>query len=491
MESHNRNHEVKTSKFALLTALLGTLTASVFIATLYIGDKKWIVAVISGLTAAFASLALIGKLKKLIFLSAIFALSIRLDVFIYRKETDYTQLHGLPITLFDILFLFLLLEWLLRIVKKQCIVKFYPGLSIPTLIAIVFCGISVAISNDVSLSFCAFLLNIKSYMIFLYFANNLEDQRGSQGILWIIMAGIMFQSLVGMLQYAAGSTLGLEMLGESDKSFRQHLEGTFILSRVGGTIGSPNGLAMYFNLFLPVLFCTVFMRINYWVKFCSLITLIAGGITELLTFSRGGWIALAGALFIASYVIFKHRFKSRIKSIAFVMIFGVILGMFVIGFSSDARKRLFEDDYKSAYSRIPMMQVAYNMIKDNPFLGVGINSYTSEMTRYDHTRENISYKFQYPVHNTFFLLTAECGLFALLAVLFLIFNIFYTSITSFRCDGRFYALIGVGFSCGVLACVIQGQFEPLSILRTNVLWFNIAMIAAISTKLKDKRVRHV
>ena len=302
----------------------------------------------------------------------------------------------------------------------------------------------------------------------------------------MLMLSVSIESLVGLLQYIAGSTLGIEILGESAKSYRQQLAGSYILSRVGGTFGTPNGLAMYLNMAIPVLFSTLFMRVKPWFKICSSITILLGGMTVLLTLSRAGWFSLAFGLFVAAHFIFKKILKSHLKSTALVILFFIIAGAAAISISSDVRKRLFEDTYKTADERIYMLEVAYNTIKHNPFLGVGINSYTSAMNRYDHTTRSVSYNFPYPVHNALFLFTAECGIFALTAFLILLFNILNSCILFIRYEDRFYSLLGIGFASSVFIWFIHNQFEPFPIYQNYALWIYFAFVTSLATIIKDK-----
>jgi len=492
MKSHFQNNGELRSKFDIIAVLIAFLTACALIAGFYSKmllhphSMKWTAAIILGLVAVFSSLVFIGKIRELVFSLSILTLSIKLDVFLYRQETPYIQQHGLVLSLFTILFAFLFLEWLIRIIRGQAAVKFYPEISIPVLIAILVAGLSIFNSDYKFLGISSLVIFVHCYLVFIYFANNFNEKM-IKTILLMMMLSVMLQSLIGILQYGSGSTLGLDILGESEKSFRIQTTGAFMLSRVGGTLGSPNGLAIFLNQFLPVIICSVFMKIDSRIKMLAVITACMGLVTELLTLSRGGWVALAGSLYIALLVILKHRFKSYFKSIVFTTVLIAVSSVSVILLSSNVQQRLFEDNYKGPMGRIYQIQVAANVIKHNPLLGVGLNSYTTVMNRYDNTVVGISYSFPFPVHNAYFLLAAECGVFALLAIMVLWLNVFLKSRVFAQFNDGFLTLFGTGILCGTISWFIQSQFEPFPVTATNTLWFNFALLAAVAVKLNEKR----
>ena len=84
-----------------------------------------------------------------------------------------------------------------------------------------------------------------------------------------------------------------------------------------------------------------------------------------------------------------------------------------MGLITPLRQRLFLEDYGAARTRIPLTEVALNIIGHHPWLGIGLGNYTMAAPDYDTTPEGISYEFPRPVHNEFLLIAAEQGLPAL------------------------------------------------------------------------------
>jgi len=208
--------------------------------------------------------------------------------------------------------------------------------------------------------------------------------------------------------------------------------------------------------------------------------------------SRGGWMALTFGTVVALYGVFRLRFGSGAKSFLAVGLTTVLTAALILAVFTDVRHRLLKSDYGSAYSRIPMMKVALNVIKEKPFTGVGLNNYSTVMNRYDNTRENISYTFPFPVHNAFLIIASESGLLALFCFLIILSVTFIKALKFFQKGGdRFLSFVGIGWICGILTWVIHAQFKmDFAGIRPG-LWFAIAMVIAIHQILfADQRKQH-
>lgn len=471
----------KSSK-NLITVLLGIISGIVLIIAAS-EDKKWFAAAALGLISLFSLFVVTRNFRQFFVLLAVFALPIRLDFHPIFKVTNFAQLKGLPITLFDVAFALLFVYWVLQLLVRRETFRFFATISIPALAYILLAGISAFLSQDKVLSFSMLLLIVKSYLVFLYFANNIRTKEEILWIVGVLSFSILLQSIVSIIQYFSGSTLGLEIFGEGERAFRTAKVGFSYISRVGGTIGDPNSLAMYLNFFLPVLFCFIFINIDLRLKFLVCICMLMGGLSELMTLSRGGWIALCFGVMVAFYGIFKEKLKSRLKSVVAVVMSVFFVAIVTLGLFQDVRDRLFEDDYGAAYSRIPMMEVAFNVIKGNPFTGVGLNNYTTVMNRYDRTREEISYKFPFPVHNAFLIIAAESGLLALFCFLMVLLATFKKALEFFYGKNRFLCFLGIGWFCGILTWMAHAQFKMDFAGINIVLWFSLGMITAMHRML--------
>ena len=447
---------------------------------------KCLAAAILGLTGFYVFFALTREYRLCFLLLAILAFPFRLDFHLIFKETPFAQVKGLPITLFDVIVAILLVYWVVQLMLRQERLRFFPSLSFPALTYILMAAISAFRSDDRVLSFCMLFLIIKGYLIFLYFANNIKTRNEVGLIMAALALGVFAQSCLGVLQYLSGGTLGLEIFGESERAFRTAHVGYRAISRVGGTIGDPNSLAMYLNFILPPILSMLFTDVSLKYRMLFALVFVLGGITEIFTLSRGGWIALSFGSVIVLYGVFKGRLKSRLKSIIMLSISGVFVVCVLLGSSQNVRDRLFRDDYGSAQSRIPMIQVALNVIEANPITGVGLNNYATVMNKYDRTHSSITYNFPYPVHNAFLLIAGESGLLALLSFLLILLGAARKTYSFFLLEDRFLCLLGIGFFGSILAWAVHAQFK-MDFAGVNIaLWFSIGMVVALHGMLPPK-----
>ena len=191
------------------------------------------------------------------------------------------------------------------------------------------------------------------------------------------------------------------------------MAGTEVISRVSGTFGHPNSLAGYLVMLVLINLALFWAPIAKRVKLALWLTLLLMSTALILTYSRAGWLALGfGGMFIL-YLCFFRWIKNRV--IAFLISLALLILFFIssVGLITPLRQRLFLEDYGAARTRIPLSEVALNIIGHHPWLGIGLGNYTMAAPDYDTTPEGISYEFPRPVHNEFLLIATEQGLPAL------------------------------------------------------------------------------
>ncbi len=462
----------------IVTVLLGVLSGVAIVVSAFHG-RKWLAASAMGVISFFSFFVVIREYKRCLLFLTVFFIPIRLDFFLIYKVTNYAQLTGLPVTIFDVFFVVLLGMWLFQLICKEETFNFFPSISIPTLLYVALAGLSALWSQDLQLSLSMAILIAKSYLIFIYFANNIKSREDVLFVVSALAMGVFLQSVIGILQFITGGTFGLQIFGEGAKAFETTTAGSTVLSRVGGTIGSANSLAMYLNFVLSMLLCVLFTKTRGIFRLAIFAILMSGFFTELLTLSRGGWIALTLSLFISIFGLLRSLLNSSLKASALMIVAVALLGTMTIIAVPSVRERIFEDDHGSAYSRIPMMKVAVNMIESNPIRGVGLNNYTTEMNKYDRSRENVSYRFPYPVHNAYLIIGAESGLAALAVFLLVLYRAFKMALICFQGKDNLYSPIGIGVFAGVCSWGVHAMIKMDFAGINPALWFAFGMIAAL------------
>lgn len=410
---------------ASLILIFGVAAGVSLAAAVYL-PAKWMFFIIFMLLVAGVFCMVREREKLLLYLSVILT-SVFLGfhpIFIQSAVFPW-PISGFRITIFEVAFFFLFLAWMLRLITNPALrLRFYPWITIPFLLIWV---LSLAGLTRVSMPGVIKVSNLwlvlESWLIFLYFANNIRDRRLVFNIVTVLILAGVLQSFLGIAQHLARGPLGLEVFGET-KSYNVTAAGIELISRVSGTFGHPNNLAGYLVMLVLINLALLWAPISRRVKLLLWPTLLLISATLILTFSRGGWLALGFGGMLTLYLCIlrwsRHRTVSFIVSLALLVIFLITS----VGLIGPLRHRLFREDYGAARSRIPMTQVALNIIYHHPWLGVGLGNYTFAAPDYDITREGISYEFPRPVHNEFLLIAAEQGLPALALFLVILIYIF-------------------------------------------------------------------
>jgi O-antigen ligase len=271
------------------------------------------------------------------------------------------------------------------------------------------CVLSISVARDFTLYAANLFLLLQMFLLYVYIAS---ATRTLQQLRWIISMWF-----VGTLIEAAIFAV-LAMLQHSIilPGFNARVDQAPVGIRIGGTVGGPNNASTYFAVSVILAIAFSLQRSDRRLRLLAMAAGVAGGISLVLTFSRGGWVALGlAAPILLTVVLRKHR---RSIMLAIVLSFAVALS--VVATSERVRDRIFKDDRGAAYGRIPLMKMAGEVIADHPLLGVGLNNYPVVLSRY--ARLGFAGVWLQTVHNKYLLVAAETGLLGLTAFLFLLWG---------------------------------------------------------------------
>jgi O-antigen ligase len=293
------------------------------------------------------------------------------------------------------------------------------------------------------------------------------DSRGALHTAVLTMAvAIGLNGLVGLLQTTTGMFTEWSLLGAAKEENRQ-VFGEGEISRASGFWGMANAFGWYLVTFLPVLLSILVLRVEEFRGWkgrlfaaCSCLAVIA----LTLSYARGSWIFFCWSLLALAALAYRTLPRSeRGRFVLRVAAVTLLVAMLCLPFAGPIYLRLTEDDRGSAYSRVPLMLVALNIIADNPWLGVGPANYEAEMRRYDDTPERITDEFDWPVHNIFLHMTAEAGIPVMLCFLTLITIALGCGWRALKSRDPLLRAIAVGLSVGMFAYLGTGVKELGSI----------------------------
>lgn len=461
--------------------LLRSLLAGVPIGLLFLLiaqlEKKWFLILFLGsliLTASF-----VFANKKAYYLALLVAsLPIAIDVNLYfHPSTISHSTYGFPIRLTAIPLAMLYLMWGSRsLVQKLPFQASTTGL-LPLAGFLMSACLSVLFAkNQLFGLFDLFALTF-SLLLFFYTASEIRNVREMRLVLSVLVASVALQGLIAIGQHVTKSTLGLEFFGASQNL--QSAAGLQTLTRVGGTLGHPNSLALFLDLMLPLSFSLLFGPISGRVKLFVLAA-VALGIAGLgVTLSRGGTLSV-GLVLPVILLVHWSRHVGFLRSGFAVAAASLFLAVLVLGTSNPIQQRLFQDDYGTASGRVPHVQVAFNLIRARPFFGVGLNNYTETARLYDNTPEQIVSQWNSPVHNLLLFIAGETGLTGLGFFLLFLLTIVLALFPALRCPDPLLSSVGLGLLMGFLAYCIHVQIDYANWSHFSIFWFLLGLAVSVS-----------
>lgn len=412
-----------------------------------------------------------------------FFLPIRVDFhFVYTEGIFVRPVNGLGISAFDMFFFLAFGAWLMRAVMDHRLrIRLFPGVSVLFLIIWLISIPRTLQAGMPDMVTAAVIWTVfKNWLVFLYIANNIHVIASIRNVVLFLLFVGMLQALIGLGQFVAGGKLGLGMFGEAERSYFEMQAGAGTVSRVAGTLGHPNKLAVFLNLMLQMNFVIFFTNVSRRIKIAACVPFVLMGGAMLLTYSRGGWLGLALGGTVTVYWCLAKKIRNRLLSAVLMTIFIVVFTIVLVGSVQSVKRRLFEDDYGTAELRLPMSVVAVNIIRHFPLLGVGLNNYTSVIERYDTTPGAVSYDFPRPVHNEFLLVAAEQGLISLAVFLAILVQIFVKLLRTARSGGEtFNAWLAIGFFGGWLGWCLHHQFEYQYVFFSEATWVLFGLFQAM------------
>jgi putative inorganic carbon (HCO3(-)) transporter len=285
-----------------------------------------------------------------------------LYLLLFFPIVDYILRQVLPIPIISSLWdegvlviLTLICGW--RIIETN---RKLPSLKTPFLAFVVLgLGLLIADMNH-------FLVNIEGfravfqYMLAFFIGYYLLHNQGQAATLARIM--VVVASAVGaygLLQVILGVETPMHWSDSSEN----------IRTRAFSIVQSPNILGSYMALMSPIAFGLAFLEKGkkrwLWVLL-GLLMLSA----LLFTLSRGAWLAFAAALGLIS-IFFDRR-------LLIILLVAAILALFFVPAVGSRITNLFSEEYiekSSKDGRIARWLGAYDMMRDNPFYGLGLGHY--------------------------------------------------------------------------------------------------------------------
>ncbi|MBI4743359.1 MAG: O-antigen ligase family protein [Actinobacteria bacterium] len=447
---------------------------------------------IIALILVFTFIALGVEKRREIFLG-LFAFSVSLSAVDkwFLPRAHYGGAVGIQISLSDLLLLILYGMWLGRILTSAKGIdkdfKFVRRGVVPALLFVFASALSVFNAPDLKLLVFELFQMFKMLLWYFFIINNIKSENDLKIIIGGVIVSVFLHSTVALLQKFSGASMGLTKLGELSQLVGEPVGGK-IVSRIGGIMPHPIALGSFIAQTLSFCLGAFLTWKNKKMSILSGITIIFGFTALIFTLARAAMIAWVAAFVVTIFLAIRGKYFYGVKSKAIIGITLVIL-VVSIAFSSLWYERFFASRASNVTARYALNEIAVNMIKAHPLIGVGLNNFSSVITKYD--TNGISLIFTDPVHNLFLLIFTETGIIGLLMFLWFLSVPLKAGTRCFlhHKDNKFITSVAVGGLVGILAFLIVGsvswefRISPL----TQLFWLICGVLVATEVVCKKQK----
>jgi len=261
---------------------------------------------------------------------------------------------------------------------------------------------------------------------------------------------------------------------------RQHtIDQLDYLHRINASFVHANDFGAYIILVLPLTFIFLSKRFSKTNRITALTVCALGLYCLLRTSSRGAWLGfIIGA--IIYFIYYKKRFSLAIP-LAMVSL--------IIVFPAGLKRVLsiFSSQQNTVWERLKLWQGTWDMIKEHPVLGFGINTFSEYFPRF----KPADYPDLKYTHNSYLQMWSEIGLVGLTIFLALIFTVIILALRKNKEKMNIRPREGqilLGFICGYIAFLIHAGLDTnlYSLVLLTSFWVFNAYILSLNKKIEDK-----
>lgn len=437
--------------------------------TLSVGGNSLVVAILSPFLA-LASQAVQRALLAVVILD----IPLQFGIHLFYREEDAAlgALGGLSISATTLALAGLYLSWLIRaFANRKHAARAGVNFNWPLIAYFAITLLSVFVAQDVSLSLFEVCLLLEACLVYFYIAGNVRTREDVVFVVSVLLAACVLESLVMIILRFTGMPSTIWGLPTHIHIDNDPKEG---FMRIGGTLGSPNFAAAYLSISLTCAAGVLFTDLGRLHKWLATAALGLGSIALILTFSRGGWLALALSLALLCLVTWRRRGLSLKAPVAVL----VLLALLYVPFHSLIGARLFGDDRGSAESRIPLMNLAFRITEDHPLLGVGANNFTVAMGPY--LTSEFREEFLFAVHNKYLLVLAETGIGGLIAFVAFIVGTIRKGWQCWNLKDRLLSPLALGFAAGMVGHMLHMTVDVFRGRPTQqLIWLIAGLLVAM------------
>jgi O-antigen ligase len=400
-------------------------------------------------------------LKKFFLFTGVFTIPFAID-YGFLASPHVGWVSGVFIRLSDLSFLLLPVVLL---AGGSARISLLPRISLPAMCFVMACLLSLA--NSTAAGYTCYQVFQVASIVFMYLliaGNALTREEDMKLVVKFLLISLLFQSVLSIFQFTTGIDINFRTGQET--SFMTLGEG---LVRSFGTIGRPNAFGGYI---VPLILLAEVQIISGIEKRRGLawVAMLLGVAALLFSFSRGAWTSFA----VANLFLVAVAARRRLDWLRRLLLAQLAVVVALLPLSYLIMERIFGYDANAAWSRVPLMKLAWNMIADHPFLGVGVNTFLN--VAYKYITPDIAQAWVGEVHNMYLLVFAEAGIVGLVTFLWLMGAMFREASRLSRDSDPFLAALGLG---GMAAMVAVGTHMFVDMYSGSIMLDLLFLLAAI------------
>jgi O-antigen ligase len=390
-----------------------------------------------------------------------------------------------PITVTKILLLVSVISWLINILifKKTSFnfSVFTKSTSLLILLYVVISLVSIGYAKDTEFFWIVMIKRMSVAVLYFFFLMNLANREKLfyKALNFFVLAGF-FICIVGGYEFITGNPV----LSSTVVSKAEMLADVKGASRVQGCAGHSNFHAAALAMMFPFVIFSLLTVKKPVFRLFLLMTAVLFIFNIFSTMARLGTIGL-----ILGTGIFFFLSDLRFKFIKLAGVLLVISSVFVIISMMPgkfaAERYTGETGLKSIQYRLGWIIMSWEMIKDNPVLGVGTGNFLSQYQKYADTAPGMVPQSPTVQHNGIMQIWSENGPLGLVIFSALLFSVFFGlwKENSFRLKNKKFKLLRITVCSSFIVYIMCIGVIPA--LENEMGWLIISF-AVISTTFMDK-----
>lgn len=348
---------------------------------------------------------------------------------------------------------------------------------------------SVIFSADVASGLHELDLFLRDAAVAVLAGMLLRDSRTLRAVVWVLVGGGLALSALSMFQYLTG-TFG-SAYGGFAQSAVQNIVGSTDDVRISGPIGDPNFYAQWLIMLIPLAIDRFYDETSLLLKGLAGTAAGLGALTVVLTFSRGGLVAL---VVVIGLMVLRH--PPRPRTLGLLLLSGVLLvPMLPAGY---VERTLALTDLggvdigtdPSLRYRTTEAASAWRMFTADPLGGVGYGNFLPSYTEYTRSLGLDLTQKPREAHNLYLETAAETGVPGIIA-LGAVFVAAFAALTEgrrrFRRGGD-HTADGIGYAIAVAIAgyLITSVFLHMAFARLIWLVLGLALAFPSAAAAQDR-----